>query len=211
MTRHSTGPLVDSSLSPSCSCTAVRIDAKRRGFVLRGLNEQSFCEQILENVINPEEVEDIVVLCETTALYRKYSKQTADLVFTKKSWTWPWPVSSSADPRTKTPDPSTALPRISFEVVGVCCGNKLFSFVSGHDFSRAAKGIKGRGFSPCTFVNWQGLKPRIILAEGGTTEVVALIQSQEAYCRNKFVIPTEAYPDFLRTTQRVRPSVKKGA
>jgi hypothetical protein len=54
-------------------------DAKRRGFVLRGLNEQ-----ILENVINPAEVEDIVVLCETTALYRKRSKQTPDLVFTKE-------------------------------------------------------------------------------------------------------------------------------
>jgi hypothetical protein len=33
-------------------------------------------------VINPAEVEDIVALCETTALYRKRSKQTTDLVFT---------------------------------------------------------------------------------------------------------------------------------
>jgi hypothetical protein len=57
-------------------------EAKRRGFVLLGLDEQVFCERILENVINPAEVEDIVALCETTALYRKRSKQTTDLVFT---------------------------------------------------------------------------------------------------------------------------------
>jgi hypothetical protein len=43
-----------------------------------------FCERILENVINPAEVEDIVALCETTALYRKRSKQTTDLVFTSE-------------------------------------------------------------------------------------------------------------------------------
>jgi len=33
-------------------------------------------------VINPAEVEDIVALCETTALYRKRSRQATDLVFT---------------------------------------------------------------------------------------------------------------------------------
>ena len=59
-------------------------EAKRRGFVLQGLDEQAFCERILENVINPAEVEDIVALCETTALYRKRSKQTTDLVFTSE-------------------------------------------------------------------------------------------------------------------------------
>jgi hypothetical protein len=57
-------------------------EAKRRGFVLQGLDERVFCERILENVINPAEVEDIVALCETTALYRKRSRQTVDLVFT---------------------------------------------------------------------------------------------------------------------------------
>ncbi len=57
-------------------------EAKRRGFVLQGLDEHSFCERILENVINPAEVEDIVALCETTALYRKRSKQTTGLMFT---------------------------------------------------------------------------------------------------------------------------------
>ena len=57
-------------------------EAKRRGFVLQGLDDQTFCERILESVINPAEVEDIVTLCETTALYRKRSKQATDLVFT---------------------------------------------------------------------------------------------------------------------------------
>ena len=32
-------------------------EAKRRGFVLQGMDEQSFCERILESVINPAEVE----------------------------------------------------------------------------------------------------------------------------------------------------------
>jgi hypothetical protein len=57
-------------------------EAKRRGFVLQGLDEPTFRERILENVINPAEVEDIVALCETTALYRKRSKQTTELVIT---------------------------------------------------------------------------------------------------------------------------------
>jgi hypothetical protein len=57
-------------------------EAKRRGFLLEGIDERSFCERILENVINPAEVEDIVALCETTALYRKRSKQATELVFT---------------------------------------------------------------------------------------------------------------------------------
>lgn len=59
-------------------------EAKRRGFVLRGMTEQVFCERILDSVINPAEVEDIVALCETTALYRTRSKQTAELVFTEE-------------------------------------------------------------------------------------------------------------------------------
>jgi hypothetical protein len=59
-------------------------EAKRRGFVLQGLDERIFCERILESVINPAEVEDIVALCETTALYRKRSKQATDLVFTSE-------------------------------------------------------------------------------------------------------------------------------
>jgi len=57
-------------------------EAKRRGVVFQGLDEPTFRERILENVINPAEVEDIVALCETTALYRKRSKQATELVIT---------------------------------------------------------------------------------------------------------------------------------
>jgi energy-coupling factor transporter ATP-binding protein EcfA2 len=57
-------------------------EAKRHGFVLQGFDEQAFCDRILESVINPAEVEDIVALCETTALYRTRSKQATGLVFT---------------------------------------------------------------------------------------------------------------------------------
>lgn len=57
-------------------------EAKGRGFILQGLSEHAFRERILESVINPAEVEDIVALCETTALYRKRSRQASDLVFT---------------------------------------------------------------------------------------------------------------------------------
>ncbi len=57
-------------------------EAKRHGFVLQGMSEQVFCDRILESVINPAEVEDIVALCETAALYRKRSRQAVELVFT---------------------------------------------------------------------------------------------------------------------------------
>jgi hypothetical protein len=59
-------------------------EAQRRGFVLQGMDERNFCDRILESVINPAEVEDIVALCETTALYRKRSKQTNELLFTQE-------------------------------------------------------------------------------------------------------------------------------
>jgi hypothetical protein len=57
-------------------------EARRRGFILQGLDDESFCRRILESVINPAEVEDIVALCETTALYRKRNGQASVLVIT---------------------------------------------------------------------------------------------------------------------------------
>jgi hypothetical protein len=59
-------------------------EAKRRGFVLEGLDEESFCRRILQSVINPAEVEDIVALCETTALYRKRSRQASELIINRE-------------------------------------------------------------------------------------------------------------------------------
>ena len=59
-------------------------EAKLRGFQLAGVTEEEFSSQILECVVNPAEIEDIVVLCQTTALYRKRTGQTAGAIFTRE-------------------------------------------------------------------------------------------------------------------------------
>jgi hypothetical protein len=59
-------------------------EAQRRGFQLRGMSEEEFSSRILECVVNPAEIEDIVVLCQTTALYRKRTKQTDVPIFTRE-------------------------------------------------------------------------------------------------------------------------------
>lgn len=57
-------------------------DARRRGFTLAGMSDTDFCERVLDGAMNPAEIEDIVVLCETTALYRRRTRQTGVLVIT---------------------------------------------------------------------------------------------------------------------------------
>jgi hypothetical protein len=57
-------------------------EARRRGFELQGIAEDAFYQRILEVVMNPAEIEDILVLCETTARYRQRSKQAQGLLFT---------------------------------------------------------------------------------------------------------------------------------
>ena len=57
-------------------------EARRRGFSLDGLGDAEFCRQILEVAMNPAEIEDIVVLCETAALYRRRTKRATELVIT---------------------------------------------------------------------------------------------------------------------------------
>jgi hypothetical protein len=59
-------------------------EAQRRGFQLAEMTEEEFSARILESVVNPAEIEDIVVLCQTTALYRKRSKQTVGTIFTRE-------------------------------------------------------------------------------------------------------------------------------
>jgi hypothetical protein len=59
-------------------------EAQRRGFQLQGISEAEFSSRILECVVNPAEIEDIVVLCQTTALYRKRTRQTAVTIFTRE-------------------------------------------------------------------------------------------------------------------------------
>ncbi len=57
-------------------------DARRRGFSLDGLGDEQFCREVLDSAKNPAEIEDIVVLCETTALFRRRTKQNTRLVIT---------------------------------------------------------------------------------------------------------------------------------
>lgn len=59
-------------------------EARRRGFQLEGMTEDDFRSRILEVVVNPAEIEDIVVLCETTALYRKRKRQTSGTIITRE-------------------------------------------------------------------------------------------------------------------------------
>jgi hypothetical protein len=59
-------------------------DARSRGFRLEGISEEEFRARILECAINPAEIEDIVVLCQTTALFRQRTRQTAGALFTRE-------------------------------------------------------------------------------------------------------------------------------
>lgn len=58
--------------------------AQRRGFRLEGMSEGEFCMLVLAEAMNPAEVEDIVVLCETAALFRRRTSQTSELIITRE-------------------------------------------------------------------------------------------------------------------------------
>ena len=58
--------------------------AQHQGFQLAGMTEEEFTSKILQCVVNPAEIEDIVVLCQTTAIYRKRTRQAPELVFTRQ-------------------------------------------------------------------------------------------------------------------------------
>jgi hypothetical protein len=57
-------------------------EAQRRGFALQDLTPEEFCRQVLDGAMNPAEIEDIVVLCETTALFRRRTHAASKLVIT---------------------------------------------------------------------------------------------------------------------------------
>jgi hypothetical protein len=57
-------------------------EAQRRGFQLEGMSEEEFSSRILDCVVNPAEIEDIIVLCQTTALYRQRTRKTVRAIFT---------------------------------------------------------------------------------------------------------------------------------
>ena len=57
-------------------------DAQRRGFSLAGMSAEEFCRTVLDGAMNPAEIEDIVTLCETTALFRRSTRRATGLVIT---------------------------------------------------------------------------------------------------------------------------------
>jgi hypothetical protein len=59
-------------------------EAQKRGFQLAGMTEEEFRSRILDVVVNPAEIEDITVLCQTTALYRQRTKKTTSAIFTRE-------------------------------------------------------------------------------------------------------------------------------
>jgi hypothetical protein len=59
-------------------------EAQRQGFRLEGMTEAEFRARVLESAINPAEIEDIVVLCQTTALYRRRTGASPGLIFTRE-------------------------------------------------------------------------------------------------------------------------------
>lgn len=58
-------------------------EAQRRGFQLAGMTAEEFQSRILECAMNPAEIEDIVVLCQTTALYLKRTRKAPATTFTR--------------------------------------------------------------------------------------------------------------------------------
>jgi hypothetical protein len=59
-------------------------EAQRRGFSVEGMTEDEFCAIILADAMNPAEIEDIVVLCETAALFRRRTNRSPALVITRE-------------------------------------------------------------------------------------------------------------------------------
>lgn len=59
-------------------------EAQRRGFQLREMSEEEFCTLVLSEAMNPAEIEDIIVLCETAALFRRRTGRNNSLIITRE-------------------------------------------------------------------------------------------------------------------------------
>lgn len=57
-------------------------EAQKRGFSLHELSESQFVDRVVEVSSNPAEVEDIVTLCQTAALYEQRARRQAQLLIT---------------------------------------------------------------------------------------------------------------------------------
>lgn len=88
------GARVDAADRPEISEDAQRLlaevaiyylkQAQRQGFQLSGMTEEDFRARVLECAMNPAEIEDIVVLCQTTALYLKRTRKALITTFTRE-------------------------------------------------------------------------------------------------------------------------------
>ena len=58
--------------------------AQSAGFQLEGIGAEEFSARILDVAVNPAEIEDIVVLCQTTAIFRQRTRQTTAAAFTRE-------------------------------------------------------------------------------------------------------------------------------
>lgn len=56
--------------------------ALEQGFILSGITEDQFVTEVLGSATNPAEIEDIVSLCQTTAIYRKRGAMSDQLAIT---------------------------------------------------------------------------------------------------------------------------------
>lgn len=59
-------------------------EAQRRGFRLESMSEDQFCNAVLADAMNPAEIEDIVVLCETAALFRRRTGRSDSLILNRE-------------------------------------------------------------------------------------------------------------------------------
>lgn len=59
-------------------------ETQRRGLRFEGMSEEEFCTLVLAEAMNPAEVEDIVVLCETAALFRRRTSKAGALIVTRE-------------------------------------------------------------------------------------------------------------------------------
>jgi hypothetical protein len=59
-------------------------EAQRCHFSIDGMTADEFCAIILADAMNPAEIEDIVVLCETAALFRRRTNRSPALIITRE-------------------------------------------------------------------------------------------------------------------------------
>ena len=82
--RHELPPEVQADIHSMMAKVArfYLAEARSRGFQLEGITDDAFCERVYTEAMNPAEIEDIVVLCETAALFRRRTRKATALLIT---------------------------------------------------------------------------------------------------------------------------------